>query len=85
MDDQFRREVSEVVEALAESQREKLAASGPCFPLAGRLGRPPRENVTPKVLEKLVWAATNLGSDSQAVAAMNELAGIDLSVSRSSG
>ena len=34
--------------------------------------------MTPKILEKIVWAGVNLGSYSQAVAAMNELAGVDL-------
>lgn len=50
------------------------------FPLAGRLGRPPRENVTPKILEKVVWCGTNLNSYAQAVVALRELAGVTLSV-----
>jgi len=30
-----------------------------CFPLAGELKRPPRESVTPRVMEKVVWAGTH--------------------------
>ncbi len=60
------------------------AVGGIFSPLADRTnlqsvpGRPPRENVTPKLLEKIVWAGTNLGSYPQAVAALCELAGVDL-------
>jgi len=54
------------------------AVGGIFFPLAGRLGRSPRENVTPKVLEKIVWAGANLGSYPQATAALKELAEVDL-------
>ena len=46
--------------------------------MAKVLQRPPRENVTPLVLEKIVWAGANLGSYQQAAAAIRELAEINL-------
>ncbi len=49
------------------------------FPLAGSLQRPVRETVTPAVLQKVVWAGANLGSSPQAVEALRELSGIELS------
>jgi hypothetical protein len=45
------------------------------FPLAGRLGLPARSTVTPKMLQKMVWAGSNLGSYAMAEEAMRELAG----------
>jgi len=38
--------------------------------------------VTPKVLEKIVWAGANLGGYRQATAALRELAGVDLAGKR---
>lgn len=46
--------------------------------MARSLQRPVRENVTPLVLQKAVWAGANLGSYQQATAALQELAGIEL-------
>jgi hypothetical protein len=46
--------------------------------VAAQLQRPPRENVTPLVLEKVAWAGAKLGSYQQAAEAMQELAGVDL-------
>lgn len=46
--------------------------------MAAQLQRPPRENVTPLVLEKVAWAGAKLGSYQQAAEAMQELAGVDL-------
>ncbi|MFV1969014.1 MAG: hypothetical protein ACC628_26640 [Pirellulaceae bacterium] len=43
------------------------------------MGRLPRENITPKTLENVVWVGTNLSSYSQAVAALRELVEVDLS------
>ncbi len=44
--------------------------------MAKALQRPPREGVTPLVLEKIVWAGANLGSYSQAAAAIEMLSEI---------
>jgi hypothetical protein len=52
------------------------------FPLAGRLGLPARSTVTPKMLQKMVWAGSNLGSYAMAEEAMQELAGVMLSARR---
>lgn len=58
------------------------AAGGIFFPLAGRIGRSPRETVSPKVLERCVWAGSNLGSFPAASAALGELAGVEISAKR---
>lgn len=42
--------------------------------MAHQLQRPPRESVTPLVLEKVVWAGANLGSYQQAAQALEVLA-----------
>ncbi|REJ88902.1 MAG: hypothetical protein DWQ34_21035 [Planctomycetota bacterium] len=47
--------------------------------MAKELQRPVRETVTPAVLQKVVWAGANLRSFPQAVDALQELAGIELS------
>jgi hypothetical protein len=52
------------------------------FPLAGRLGLPARSTVTPKMLQKMVWAGSNLGSYAMAEEAMRELAGEVVSARR---
>src|SRR3990172_2954282 len=52
------------------------------FPLAGRLGLPARSTVTPKILQKMVWAGSNLGSYAMAEDAMRELAGVSVSLKR---
>jgi hypothetical protein len=47
--------------------------------VAGALKRPVRESVTPKVLEKVVWAGANLSSYEFGSKALLELAEVDLS------
>jgi hypothetical protein len=56
--------------------------AGLFFPLAGRLGLPARSTVTPKILQKMVWAGSNLGSYEMAEEAMRELAGVSVSLRR---
>jgi hypothetical protein len=56
--------------------------AGLFFPLAGRLGLPARGTVTPKILQKMVWAGSNLGSYEMAEDAMRELAGVPISLRR---
>ncbi len=56
--------------------------AGLFFPLAGRLGLAARSTVTPKMLEKMVWAGSNLGSYAMAEEAMRELAGGSVSARR---
>ncbi len=46
------------------------------------MGRPTRESVTPKTLEKVVWAGANLGSYPQAASALRELVGVELADQR---
>lgn len=48
--------------------------------MAARLGLPPRSNVTTKVLQKAIWAGANSSSYLRASEALEELAGIRLSV-----
>ena len=55
------------------------AVGGLFFPLAGRLGLPPRSTVTTKVLQKAVWAGANNSSYPLAAEAVRQLAGIRLS------
>ena len=55
------------------------AVGGLFFPLAARLGLPPRSTVTTKVLQKAVWAGANNGSYPLAAAALGQLAGLRLS------
>lgn len=50
--------------------------------MARMIQRPVRENVTPAVLQQIVWAGANLGSFSQASDALKMLAGMDLSAKR---
>jgi hypothetical protein len=57
-------------------------AGGLFFPLAGRLGLPARSTVTPKILQKMVWAGSNLGSYTMAEEAMRELGGVSVSLRR---
>ena len=52
------------------------------FPLAARLGLPARSTVTPKILQKMVWAGSNLGSYAMAEEAMRELGGVSISSRR---
>lgn len=54
--------------------------AGLFFPVAAKLQRPPRENVTPLLLEKIVWSGANLGSYQHASHALQELAGVQLTV-----
>jgi hypothetical protein len=54
------------------------AVGGLFFPLAARLGLPPRSSVTTMVLQKAVWVGANNGSFAQAAEALAELAGIRL-------
>jgi len=49
------------------------------FPMAASLGLPARSNVTPRVLRKMVWAGSNLGSFVAAEDAMRELAEVSTS------
>ena len=49
------------------------------FPLAGELKRPPRELVTPRVMEKVVWAGTHHGSFAAAAESIEVLAEQSLS------
>lgn len=56
--------------------------AGLFFPLAGRLGLPARGTVTPKILQKMVWAGSNLGSYEIAEDAMRELGGVSISLRR---
>jgi hypothetical protein len=53
--------------------------AGLFFPLAGRLGLPARSTVTPKILQKTVWAGSNLGSYAMAEEALRELGGASVS------
>lgn len=46
--------------------------------MAAQLQRPPRENVTPLLLEKIAWAGAKLGSYQQAAEALQELVGVNL-------
>jgi hypothetical protein len=55
------------------------AVGGLFFPLAARLGLPPRSSVTTKVLQRVVWAGANNGSYPLAAAALEELADIRVS------
>jgi len=55
------------------------AAGGLFFPLAARLGMPPRSNVTTKVLQKVIWAGANNGSYALAAEALAELSEVSLS------
>lgn len=55
------------------------AAGGLFFPLAARLGIPPRSNVTTKVLQKVIWAGANNGSYALASEALAELSEVHLS------
>jgi hypothetical protein len=50
--------------------------------MAGRLGLPARSTVTPKILQKMVWAGSNLGSYAMAEEAMRELGGVSVSLRR---
>jgi hypothetical protein len=56
--------------------------AGLFFPLAGRLGLAARSTVTPRILRKMVWAGSNLGSYAMAEEAMLELGGISISARR---
>jgi hypothetical protein len=55
------------------------AVGGLFFPLAARLGLPPRSLVTTKVLQKAIWAGANNRSYPLAAAALAELSEIHLS------
>jgi hypothetical protein len=52
------------------------------FPLAAQLGLSARSTVTPKILRKMVWAGSNLGSYEMAEEAMRELGGVSISARR---
>jgi hypothetical protein len=56
--------------------------AGLFFPLAGLLGLPTRSTVTPLMLQKAVWAGSNLGSFSMAEKAIDELVGVSISAKR---
>jgi hypothetical protein len=56
--------------------------AGLFFPLAARLGLSARSTVTPKVLRKMVWAGSNLGSYEMAEGAMRELGETPVSARR---
>ncbi len=57
-------------------------AAGLFSPLAGRWGLPALGTVTPKILQKMVWAGSNLGSYTMAEEAMHELGGVSVSPRR---
>jgi hypothetical protein len=56
--------------------------AGLFFPLAACLGLSPRSTVTPKILQKMVWAGSNLGSYAMAEEAMRELGDVPVSARR---
>lgn len=56
-----------------------IAVGGLFFPLAARLGIPPRSPVTTRVLQKTIWAGANNGSYALAAEALAELSEVRLS------
>jgi len=52
------------------------------FPVAGSMGLPARATMTPKLMEKVVWAGSNLGSYAMAEEATRQLAEQNVSATR---
>lgn len=59
-----------------------VIVGGLFFPLAGRMGLPARATVTPKIIQAMVWAGSNLSSFSIAAEAMERLSGLSISAGR---
>jgi len=71
-------------EKWATSSRVTFAdvVAGLFFPMAARLGLSARSTVTPKILRKMIWAGSNLGSYAMAEEAMRELGEVPISARR---